>query len=226
MKIIYIADPEILRIPIIENHEPLIDLKHQSELAYGPPPETPLTKNDYTKLRKTVVEKLCRAQKSLPSGWRFRVYEGFRSLTVQQQSFDEEYARTQKRYSEKTHTEIFREATRLISPVENLDGSKNIPPHNTGAAVDVEIIDHEGKLIDMGMAIADWPNVNPELCLTHCDTLTLTARENRQLLLDIMQQENFVNYPTEWWHFSYGDRYWAYHKNKSHALYDSLDLIK
>jgi hypothetical protein len=27
-----------------------------------------------------------------------------------------------------------------------------------------------------------------------------------------MQAHGFVNYPTEWWHFSYGDRYWAYHQ--------------
>jgi len=28
-----------------------------------------------------------------------------------------------------------------------------------------------------------------------------------------------VNYPTEWWHWSYGDRYWAFVTGAPHALY-------
>jgi D-alanyl-D-alanine dipeptidase len=34
-----------------------------------------------------------------------------------------------------------------------------------------------------------------------------------------MQSHDFVNYPMEWWHFSYGDRYWAYHKKALQAIY-------
>jgi D-alanyl-D-alanine dipeptidase len=29
----------------------------------------------------------------------------------------------------------------------------------------------------------------------------------------------FVNYPTEWWHWSYGDRYWAMVTGEPAALY-------
>jgi hypothetical protein len=28
-----------------------------------------------------------------------------------------------------------------------------------------------------------------------------------------------VNYPTEWWHWSYGDRYWALLTGADHAIY-------
>ncbi len=35
-----INEKEINNIPINENNEPLIDLKEQNELAYGPPPDT------------------------------------------------------------------------------------------------------------------------------------------------------------------------------------------
>lgn len=37
-KLLFIADPEIVAIPIEENHEPLIDLKDQKLLAFGPSP--------------------------------------------------------------------------------------------------------------------------------------------------------------------------------------------
>lgn len=39
---------------------------------------------------------------------------------------------------------------------------------------------------------------------------------------DVLEAVGFVNYPTEYWHWSYGDRYWAYHKQKSNALYTSV----
>jgi len=41
-----------------------------------------------------------------------------------------------------------------------------------------------------------------------------------------MQSQGFINYPTEWWHFSYGDRYWAYHQQASYAIYGSYEEIK
>lgn len=82
-EIINIADPRVLKIPILESNDILIALKAQDELAYGPVPESSLTKNHYTFVRKRVYEKLYQAQKSLPSGWRFRIYEGFRSSEIQ-----------------------------------------------------------------------------------------------------------------------------------------------
>lgn len=224
-KIIYIADPEILAISIDECGEPLIDLKNSNDIFFGEIPECELTKECYTKMRKTIFEKLCAAQKNLPRGLRFRLYEGFRSLTVQQVLFDGIYRRVVARMPDENAETLFHETTRLVSPVINFDGTSNIPAHNTGAAVDVEIIDANGQLIDMGMTAKDWCVVDPDLCLTHYENISSTAKQNRQLLLDVMQQEGFVNYPTEWWHFSYGDRYWAYHQLSKKAIYGSADYL-
>nr|WP_249190190.1 M15 family metallopeptidase [Burkholderia sp. AU32357] len=33
----------------------------------------------------------------------------------------------------------------------------------------------------------------------------------------------FTNYPSEWWHWSFGDRYWAVMQNESHAIYGPVD---
>lgn len=222
--IIYIADPEIISIPIIECHEAMIDVKDQAELQYGSPPETPLTAPHYTLMRKTVYDKLCLSQKDLPPGWRFRLYEAFRSIEVQQMLFDEEYKLTAKRLSAHSHAEIFHETTRLVSPVINFDGSVNIPPHNTGAAVDVELLDGDGQVVDMGMEAKDCIFVDPELCMTDYPVLDSAIKKNRRILCDIMEAHGFVNYPTEWWHYSYGDRYWAYHKNQPHAIYGSYTM--
>lgn len=217
--IIYAADPEILAVPIIECGEPLVDLKNYDELLYGPIPECELTADCYTKMRKTVFEKLCLAQKDLPRGWRFRLYEGYRSLKVQQMLFEQEQQLVVARFPLKNKAEQFYETTRLVSPVTNLDGSKNIPPHTTGAAIDIEIVLENGELIDMGMECKDWMAVLPDLCMTQSGLVSKEVQQNRNVLRDVLLAHDFVNYPTEWWHFSYGDRYWAYHKKAEHAIY-------
>lgn len=222
---INIGAPEILAIPIIECHEALVDLKQQDVIAYGPTPENEWTVNDYTKIRQSVYEKLCMVQSSLPHQWRLRLYEGYRSLTVQKLLFDDAYAIAKKYHPTLSPEALFYESTRLASPVINLDGSANIPAHNTGGAVDVEIIDEHDNLIDMGMAVKDWLAVKPSLCITHCTDLTEKARQHRKLLLQAMEAQGFVNYFTEWWHFSFGDRYWAYHQQQQVAIYGSADNI-
>lgn len=214
-----ITAKEIIDIPIIENNDPLIDIKSESKLAFGEPPECELTKNDYTLMRQTIYDKLLRAQDALPHPLRFRLYEAYRSLKVQAMLFKEELSKVKERMPQLSHEAQFFEATRLVSPVYHLDGSKNTPPHATGAAVDVEIINAHGEPIDMGMDIRNWLNVAPELCATHFDKLSNKAKSNRQLLLDVMQAEGFVNYFTEWWHFSYGDKLWAYHTQSPHAIF-------
>jgi D-alanyl-D-alanine dipeptidase len=222
-KIIYIADPEIIVIPIIECYEPMIDLKNQNKIAYGPPPEYAQTINDYTWIRKTIFDKLCEVQNDLPNGWRLRIYEGYRSLPIQKMLFDTQYKRFQRMYPNHDHSFIFHETTSIVSPINNSDGSINIPPHNTGAAVDVEIITDDNQIVDMGMEAKDWNTAPPELCFTHCERLSDTIKNNRQILITRMQNHGFINYPTEWWHFSYGDRYWAYHTNSPNAIYGSWD---
>ena len=45
------------------------------------------------------------------------------------------------------------------------------------------------------------------------------ARANRELLAQVLRGVGLVNYPTEWWHWSYGDRYWALMTGATSAVY-------
>ena len=143
---------------------------------------------------------------------------------MQKQLFDFEMERVLGQDPDLKGQALFNRVTEVVSPVINYDGSQNIPPHNTGGAIDVEIIDADGSCLDMGMTAKDWQQVPHALSLTESPLITSKQRDNRQLLLEIMQAQGFVNYPTEWWHFSYGDRYWAYYKQQSHAIYGSVEL--
>jgi D-alanyl-D-alanine dipeptidase len=41
----------------------------------------------------------------------------------------------------------------------------------------------------------------------------------------VLTAVGMVNYPTEWWHWSYGDRYWALRTGVPNALHGQHDAI-
>jgi zinc D-Ala-D-Ala dipeptidase len=206
-------------IPIVECGEPLVDVRREGGLLFGPPPECPETEPDYTWLRRGVYERLLRVQASLPQGLHLRLYEGLRSLAIQRQLFEEEKARIRSAEPHLTPQEVHEHATVLVSPPVHWDGTPNIPPHSTGAAVDVEIVDAAGRVIDFGMEVADWIRVPAVFCETRHAALPEAALANRLLLCERMEAQGFVNYAREWWHYSFGDRYWAWLVGKPDAIY-------
>src|SRR5262249_51442047 len=104
--IILIADPRILAVEIQENGEALYDLKDRSKIAYGPSPEIP-NNTDYTKMRESVYEKLVQAQALLPEGLLFCLYEGYRSLSLQQTLFDNRFQLVQELYPQWNRDQVF-----------------------------------------------------------------------------------------------------------------------
>jgi zinc D-Ala-D-Ala dipeptidase len=159
-KIISLIDPAILAIPIKECHEPMIDLKEQNLIVYGSSPEIP-NNTDYTKIRKSVYMKLVEAQSTLPPGLRFCLYEDYRSLQLQDRLFKDRFIKIKKQYPAWNDEKVFLETAKLVSPTKNLDGSHNTPPHSTGGAIDIYLIDNQSKIVDMGIEVAHWMNVSP-----------------------------------------------------------------
>ena len=219
-----IADPLVLKIPVQDNHEPMVDLKTQTAIHIGPSPEIENNTN-YTFMRKTVYEQLALANSQLPKGMHLCLYEGYRSLDLQKMIYEAHYSDVKKEHPDWSLTDIFNETTKLVSPVINLDGSKNIPPHATGGAIDVYLVDDQGKALDMGIHPKDWMKDNDgHLSLTQSVVISEEAKANRTIMSQALNQVGFVNYPTEYWHWSYGDKYWAFVKKKPFALYDSVSL--
>ena len=216
------SSSDVLAIPVRECGEPLVDIRVMKELQYGSPPECPETQNDYTYVRQGVYERLLHAQSLLPRGVSLRLYEGYRSLKVQGMLFADELSRVRERQPELPESELFEETTRMVSAVAYPDGTLNIPPHNTGAAVDLFLVDESGQMLDFGMDIYKWIETEPDLCLTHAPGISDVAVQNRQMLVDAMTSAGFVNYLQEWWHFSYGDRFWAYLSGHEHAIYGGV----
>jgi len=217
------SSPDIQAIPVNECHEPLVDLTQCSDLRVGPPPECPETEPDYCWARQGVRDRLIQAQALLPEGIYLRLYEGYRSAAVQQMLFVNHLAQVKQDQPDLSDQQAYVKATQLVSAPTRLDGTINTPPHSTGAAMDVELVDERGTVLDFGMEIADWSRVPPTLCESDCAGLSEHAQHNRQHLLDVMQRVGFVNYPQEWWHFSYGDQFWAYTTGQPSAIYGRVN---
>ena len=70
-------------------------------------------------------------------------------------------------------------------------------PHSRGAAVDVTLLDAQGRELDMGGPVDDLtPNGHHD-----ATTPTPAQRANRLLLLGIMTAAGFDWYVKEWWHY-------------------------
>ena len=74
--------------------------------------------------------------------------------------------------------------------------------HSRGATVDLGLLRCDAgdcASLDMG---ADFDLFDPR-ANTDSPDITATQRANRQLLLNAMKRRGFVNYPMEWWHYTF-----------------------
>lgn len=90
--------------------------------------------------------------------------------------------------------------------------------HQYGGATDVTIINPQGERLDMGTTLTDF-GVKVH---TENNLITDEQRKNRKVLYDAMTKAGFVNYPLEWWHYSYGDRMWAAYSRRSVCFYGPI----
>ncbi|MAZ44399.1 MAG: D-alanyl-D-alanine dipeptidase [Legionellales bacterium] len=219
-----IAAPEVLDIPIVESGEKLVDMR-QNPFILTDNRYHVACLNTYSEehgyVRETVAKMLEAAQLKMPNGWQLKLIEGFRSSRLQSLLFDTVFKYQAESQPELTEDQIFDRCLEMVSPIINADGSNNVPPHCTGAAVDIKVFDKNGIEVNLGQFPEEDLSLPPESFRTYSKTVPEEQQFNRALLCELMESVGFVNYPYEWWHFSYGDRYWAYSKQIPKALYSA-----
>jgi D-alanyl-D-alanine dipeptidase len=107
--------------------------------------------------------------------------------------------------------------SRYVSPPE-------IAPHSAGAAVDLTLADEDGRELDLGTPVNATPEESAGACCTRAVNISEEARSHRDILGAALTAAGLVNYPTEWWHWSYGDRYWALGTGAAAACYGPRGL--
>jgi D-alanyl-D-alanine dipeptidase len=159
-----------------------------------------------------LADRLVAADAALPVGVRLAVSEGFRTAESQLRIFTAYASRLRAASPGLPADQIRRQASRYVSPLE-------LAPHVAGAAVDLGLIGADGRKLRMGPAADDAPDRIRSARAFGSATITAEARANRTMLAEVLTRAGLVNYPTEWWHWSYGDRYWAYVTGAASACY-------
>ncbi|MBO1051763.1 MAG: D-alanyl-D-alanine dipeptidase [Dolichospermum sp. DET73] len=213
------------QIPIIECGEPLVKIPLELFAVASPHPYQKLGANyggnSPYYLRQSVVENLIQAQNHLQllhPHWSIQIFDAYRPVAVQQfmvdYSFGEalrERGLTEKELSPQQREDVWK-AVYEIWAVPSLD-MNTPPPHSTGAAVDITLVNDVGAIVDMGSPIDEMSERSHPEYYIHSHQGYNT---NRQLLRDVMLKAGFQRNPREWWHFSFGDQMWAWLYNQSH----------
>ncbi|MET8993436.1 M15 family metallopeptidase [Nonomuraea wenchangensis] len=209
-EMVLLSDKRIAEVLTQECGEPLVDLRTLATVRV----DSRLSESTgaFAHVRLSVADRLVAAQTQLPRGLRLLVVEGYRPPALQARYFADSLARHRAAHPSWDDDRVRTEASRYVSPPD-------VAPHTSGGAVDLTLCTAEGAEIAMGTAVNATPPESDEACYTAASDISVEARANRQVLSAAMTSAGFVNYPTEWWHWSYGDRYWAFITGARYARY-------
>jgi len=196
---ILLSDAPVSDIPVLECGDPLVGLPR----SFGPARAT---------VRARLAERLRHAQADLPAGRFLRVVEGHRSVGDQLAIEARYEAEVRAAHPHLGDLDVRRLTSRFVAPV-------GVAPHVAGAAVDLTLVDRRGRELDLGTPIDATPEESDGRCYFDSPDVSPEARHHRQILARALRTAGLVNYPTEWWHWSFGDRYWALITGAPTALY-------
>ena len=127
-------------------------------------------------LRKSTAEALVKANEAFKQlGYRIKLFDCYRPLSVQKKMW-----------------KILPGTHYVANPAK---GSK----HNRGAAVDLTLVDAQGKELNMGTPF-DFFGKEAHHTYTEYPKEVL---ENRKLLKETLDKFNFKSIYSEWWHYEY-----------------------
>ncbi|HVY67821.1 MAG TPA: M15 family metallopeptidase [Patescibacteria group bacterium] len=202
-------------VAVVECGEPLVKLNNS--LFRIEPRKTDmagLTGNDIY-VRQSVRDRLVLAAGDLKRRFpcsRLLITYGYRSPEVQKKYYLARLGEVKKKFFKLSRAQQ-RELAHAMSAHPASAG------HTCGAAVDLSIWDDRKKQEwDMGSPVAGFGRQAGTLCAA----VSPAARRRRLVLLNIMARQGFAPFLAEWWHFSYGDKDWAFYYQKSNAIYGAI----
>lgn len=127
-------------------------------------------------LRKSTAEALVKANEAFKQlGYRIKLFDCYRPLSVQKKMW-----------------KILPGTHYVANPAK---GSK----HNRGAAVDLTLVDAQGKELNMGTPFDFFGKEAHHTYTQHSKEVL----ENRKLLKETLDKYNFKSIYSEWWHYEY-----------------------
>lgn len=203
----------VRRVPIVECGEPLADY-----IAGCPRLLVRAGRYRYrreTLLRATPARMLCDASRALPAGYRLAVVEGWRPPHIQRRMYLAAWQLFRNLHPDWSDVTLKRVVNRFTAPMN----TRVPPPHSTGGAVDLMLTDDAGTVLDHR---TPYKMDDPRAFSMDAPGLSSTAVEVREILATAMQSTGFTNYPSEFWHWSYGDQGWAFRGGHPNAIYGPI----
>lgn len=205
------------KIKIRENNESLVDLAKFGFVLEPKYFEEGLSSESKMFLREGVAQKLLKIQQSL-GGLRLKIWDGFRSRDVQNNIYQNYWEEVKKVHPDWDEEKLKNEVGVFVSPPYQED---RIPPHTTGGAVDLTLVDSDGNDLDMGTEFDYFgPEASSFFYEVYLDQPKIA--ENRKILREAMLAEDFTLDADEWWHFDYGSQIWALKRGKPFAIYGDM----
>ncbi|MBT9313478.1 M15 family metallopeptidase [Leptothoe kymatousa] len=209
------------RVPIQECGEPLVPIPLEQFAVVDPHPYAvlgaPYGERSPYYVRQGVLQALLQAQELLQTdhpGWRIQIFDAYRPIAVQQFMVDYTYGQLlqdwQKQHpggSEAPKQELMDQVCQFWAAPSHDPATP--PPHSTGAAVDITLVDDGQQVVDMGSEIDEisersFPNYFADKPGGE------QFHQARLILSQAMKSAGFQQHPNEWWHFSLGDQLWAW----------------
>ncbi|MEK7227971.1 MAG: M15 family metallopeptidase [Patescibacteria group bacterium] len=165
-------------------------------------------------LRKSVCERLIKAANNLPEGYKLLIVTAYRPIEMQKEMWRSRLWQMAKAYP----LEMIFRYRKWKKTVGQYTAPPGGSPHQCGAAVDLTILDENNSRLDMGSSFTDFG----KKVHTHSNLVSSEQKKNREILFKLMTNVGFVNYPLEWWHYSYGDRTWAAYSEEKECFYGPI----
>nr|WP_245902693.1 M15 family metallopeptidase [Flavobacterium aciduliphilum] len=131
-------------------------------------------------LRLKTVKNLIEANAEfLEKGYRIKLFDCYRPLDIQKKMWE------------------------LVPNPDFVADPKKGSIHNRGGAVDITLVDAEGKELDMGTSFDFFGSEASH----HFQDLPRKVRKNRAYLKKVMLKHHFKAFDSEWWHYNLQDSY-------------------
>jgi len=204
-------------IKIKECKEPLVDIKKICPDLIIDLDSRRMKKEKTVYLRKTAAEMICQAKNYLPKNMTFIIGDAWRPQSVQKEIFSKFVKRFTKKYPAWPKSKIIKEVEKYVAPFEGRYASG----HMTGGAIDLRLWKNGRKIPMKSSKLSYQENSKP-----FQPKLPFYIQRNRQIMFNALKKAGFSNCSNEYWHWSYGDVWWAKRNKKKIAIYGNFDIIK
>lgn len=195
-------DARVAAVRPVEGGEPFVPVPVPTLVPYD---RLPLPARDGLVVRAGVARRLLAAHRSLPDPFGLVVLDGWRSPAFQRALL--------------AHYRATVPGLGQGFVADAADGP--VPPHTTGGAVDLTLT-WRGVPLALGTDYDAFTDDARPAALER-DGADARARDLRRVLAAALAPHGFVVHPLEWWHWSWGEQWWAAASGHAECPYDAVE---